>query len=508
MTQLSEAERPEIRTGSAHPPQANKWVVFATVSIGVFMATIDGSIVNLALPVIGTAFHATLGAIEWVTLAYLLTVTGLLLALGRLADMMGRRGLYILGFILFTFGSMLCGLASSLIFLIGSRIIQALGAAMLFAIGPAVLVDAFPARERGRALGYQGAIVAAGSSTGPTVGGLLLSVFGWPAIFFINLPIGIIAIAMAWRFLPRTAGTGRQGFDVTGALLFMIGITGFLLALSQGQEVGWTNPVILGFFALALIMLPAFVVWEARQGERAMLNLALFRNRVFAASLAAGFLSFLATSCNFFIMPFYLQQVLNEPTWRAGLILISSSLVLSIAAPFGGNLADRFPIRWVASGGLAITCLAMLLISGMQANWTPVDVMWRLGLIGLGGGLFQSPNSSAIMGSVPATQRGVASGLLAFMRNLGIVSGTALAAAFWATARAIYATQAHVPETSVDAQIAGMRTAFLIMAGVVALGVLLSLLRGKVGTHATGLPPASSNAPALNPEPSSPKAES
>lgn len=497
MTQPSQAGRLQ----TAHPPQANKWVIFATVAIGVFMATIDGSIVNLALPVIGTAFNASLGAIEWVALAYLLTVTALLLALGRLADMIGRRGLYILGFILFTIGSVFCGMAHSLIMLIAARVVQAIGAAMLFAIGPAVLVDAFPSSERGRALGYQGAIVAAGTSTGPTVGGLLLSVFGWPSIFLINLPIGIIAIAMAWRFLPRTAGTGRERFDIPGALLFLISITSFLLALSQGQEIGWANPLILGFFAIAVIMLPAFVIWEARQGLNAMLNLALFRNRVFAASLVAGFLSFLATSCNFFIMPFYLQQVLDEPTWRAGLILISSSVILSMAAPLGGNLADRFPIRWVASGGLAITCLAMVLIAGMQATWTPLDVMWRLGLIGLGGGLFQSPNSSAIMGSVPSNQRGIASGLLAFMRNLGIVSGTALAAAFWATARAIYATQANVPEMSAAAQIAGMRTAYLIMAGVVALGVLLSLLRGKVGTHATGLPPASGNAPALNPEP-------
>jgi EmrB/QacA subfamily drug resistance transporter len=477
---------PEVKAVNTAPPTAeeeigrrHKWAVLLTVAIGVFMATLDGSIVNLSLPTLSEAFGVSLSTIEWVVLSYLLIVTSTLLTLGRLSDMVGRKLIYTIGFVIFTVGSGLCGAALSAPTLIAFRAIQGLGAAMIFAIGPAIITDAFPASERGKALGLIGTTVAVGSSTGPTLGGVLLSLLGWRSIFLINLPVGIAAVVLCLRILPSKGRSGRGQFDTAGSALFFSGIVALLLALTWGPEWGWAERPVISLLVVAVVLIAAFLLWEGRF-PAPMLNLSLLKNRLFAASLVAGFLFFTALSANYFIMPFYLQTVLGYPSWQVGLTLIAGSITLSVSSPLGGMLSDRLGFRGPASLGMAIVALGLLLMSMLNDSWRAIDVAWRLMILGLGGGLFNPPNNSALMGSVAPTYRGIASGLLAFVRNLGLVSGTAIGGAIWISGRIAYGRANGVAPESAAAQLSGMRITYAVMIALVAIGIITSLIRGRV----------------------------
>jgi len=479
---------------AAHPEArpTGKWTTLAIVGIGVFMSTLDASIVNISLPAIAHRFEVPLnGVVEWVVIAYLLAVAALLLTIGRLADMAGHKAIWIAGLATFTVGSALCGAAPSLGALVGFRAFQGLGGAFLMAISPAMLTAAFPPQERGRALGLNAVIVALGISTGPTLGGVLTQTLTWRAIFYVNVPIGLVGVMATIRWLRRRAPTGRGRFDPLGAALLALGLGGVTLGLSFGEEWGWTSAPLITSLAVGVVALTALVVVE-RAVLEPILDLALFRNRLFAAANVSLVLSFLALFAVSFLMPFYLEELRRFSTLDAGLLLTPLPLTLAIIAPFSGSLADRIGTRWPATLGLALACAGLVLISTLGAD-TPLGwVIGTLVLTGIGQGLFQSPNNSALMGAAPRQRQGVAAGMLATGRVVGQSVSVALAGAIFislggAAAGAQLAALTHASPadpgpahiTALQHTFAGaFHTAFLVSATIAAVGVVTSLVRG------------------------------
>ena len=244
------------------------WWIFVAVAVGTFMSALDGSVVNVVWPAMAAAFHENVAAIEWVVIIYLLVVSGTLLIFGRLGDLRGYKKTYVAGFVVFVAGSALCGLSPNAHVLIAFRGFQALGAAMLFASAPAILTTNFPPARRGQVLGMQGTFTYLGLTVGPPLGAALAARFGWPAIFYINVPVGLAAIFLAWRFIPVDAGSGNtEKFDVPGAAVFLVGLSALVLALNQGSEWGWTSPAIVALLVFAVALLVAFIALENRRED-------------------------------------------------------------------------------------------------------------------------------------------------------------------------------------------------------------------------------------------------
>ncbi len=462
----------------------NKWTVFALVAIGVFMATLDSSIVNISLPAIAENFRVPLsGAIEWVIIAYLVVIAASLLTAGRLADLIGRKPLWIAGLAVFTLGSALCGAAPSLPVLILFRAVQGLGGAVLMAVSPALLTTAFPASERGRALGLNAVIVASGVSAGPVLGGLITQRLSWRWIFYVNLPIGLVGIAATTFFLTERAERKREGFDALGAILLGLALAGVTGGLSFGEELGWRSAPVLGMLAISAICLTAMVPVELKH-PYPTLDLRLFRDRVFASTCASLVLSFLALFAVGFMLPFYFQQLRGFDTEKSGLLLTPLPLMIAVFAPVSGGLADRLGTRWLASAGMAIMCLGLVLLGQIDAHSSELDIVWRLLVIGFGVALFQSPNNSALLGSAPPDRRGIASGVLATCRVVGQSLSIALAGAVFAGAGGSQAGRALLhadPDQTAqlrDQLTSAFRTTFLTCAAVAAIGVVTSLIRG------------------------------
>lgn len=468
------------------PDKPNKWMVLLTVAFGTFMATLDSSIVNIALPTIRKELDAG-DNVEWIVLSYLLVTTSTLLIMGRLSDMFGRKKVYMAGFSVFIIGSLFCGLSWDIWSLVGSRLIQGLGASMMFAVGPAIISDTFSPQERGKALGLTGTAVAAGSSTGPVVGGLLLQHFGWESIFFVNVPIGLIALWRAYVVLPASFRSASRAFDIPGAILFLVGVTSLLIGIDFGPDpdYGWNNPVVVSLLAVGILLLLLFLLWEKRQAAP-MLQLSLFRIRSFSAALSAAGLTFLANGANIYVLPFFLQVLLNFSPQDAGFIMLAGPLTLSVAAPIGGYLSDKISTRWIASAGLLMMASGHFLLSFLSDQWTWQDVVWRTALMSLGFGFFQSPNSSSALNSAPLPERGVASSLIAFMRNLGLVFGISLGATVWYSVRNAFGMTQHVPPTTAAAQLSGMQMVYRVTSALILLSACVSLLRGKGNNRTNG----------------------
>ncbi|MGA0557078.1 MFS transporter [Larkinella sp. VNQ87] len=477
---------------------SRKWIILGTLMFGTFMSTLDSSIVNIALPTIRRELGAG-DSVEWIVLCYLLTTTSTLLIMGKLSDWVGRRQLYITGFGVFVLGSLLCGLAWDLWSLVGFRVVQGLGASMIYAVGPAIIGDTFAPHERGQAMGLMGSIVAAGSSAGPVIGGFLLGKFGWSSIFFVNVPIGLLAIWRAWTILPDSPKTPGQRFDLVGAGLFLVGVTTLLTGLDFGPEpqYGWNDPLVVSLLVTGAVLLLLFLLWESRVREP-MLQLSLFRVRPYTAAILAAFCGFVASGGNLFVIPFFLQQLLALSPERAGLVLLAGPLTLSLVAPLGGYLSSRIPTRWLSSVGLLITACGYFAFSFLDTGWDWQDVVWRSALISMGFGLFQSPNSSTALNAAPVEQRGTASSMIAFMRNLGFVVGIALAAAVWYSSRNRYALLVGVSPESATAQLRGMHYAYLTMAGLVLTGALISFTRPNITPAIVEPQPKQPDTPVIN----------
>jgi EmrB/QacA subfamily drug resistance transporter len=458
-----------------------KWLILTSVSLGSLMATLDGSIVNIALPAIQNDFRIDLTTIEWVVVAYLLVVGGLLLPFGRLGEVLTFKRVYLVGFTVFTLASVCCGASPNVAGLVGFRVVQGVGAAMIMAMGPAIVARTFPAGERGRALGLNGISVSIGLSLGPALGGVLTQVATWRAIFLINAPIGLLAIVWAARVLPaETPGKG-QSFDVRGAALSGVALFALLLALSDGQQWGWTSPAIIGLLIAFVVLGAAFIVAEGGSIQP-MIDLALFRIRPFSAGLASVVVAFSGLFTATFLLPFLLEQGSGFSPIEAGLLLTPMPITMALVAPFSGAASDRFGPRMLASAGMAIMVLGLLSLTQLPVNFALPDLVWRLVLLGLGQGLFMSPNSSAVLGSVPRPRLGTASGTLAQMRVNGQVLGVALSGAIVATRLPVHLAElgGGTPSGALQsAALAGaIHDAFVVAAIVCCVGIVTSLVRG------------------------------
>ncbi|HEY7472985.1 MAG TPA: MFS transporter [Gemmatimonadota bacterium] len=452
---------------------SRKWWVMLAIAMGIFLGTIDGSIVNVALPTLVEDLDTTFPVVQWVVLAYLLALATLVLAIGRLGDIVGKKPIYASGFAVFTLGSMLCGLSPSIGWLIGFRIFQALGAAMIFALGFAIVTEAFPREERGRALGINGAIVSIGIVLGPTLGGLLIDSLGWRWIFYVNLPVGIVGTITAVRYVPKVPPEGGERFDFLGGGVFLVTLLSLLLGLTFGQTHGFGHALPLGLLTLAAAALPVFVAIE-RRAEHPMLDLSLFRNRLVSVNLFAGWASFAAIGGVFILLPFYLERVLGHSPAETGLLLASVPLGLGLAAPAAGSISDRIGPWPVILVGLATLLASYFLMLTLDTRTGALAYLVTMVPVGLGMGIFQSPNNSAIMGAVPPRRLGVTSGLLTITRITGQLTGISVLGAVWAARVASHAGARGEPSAaSARAQVAGLRETMLVSA--VLIGVSLAL---------------------------------
>lgn len=457
-----------------------KWLILSTVSLGSLMSTLDGSIVNIALPAIQSDFGIDLTTVEWVVVAYLLVVGSLLLPVGRLGEVRTFKRVYLAGFALFTTASVLCGLAPGVGWLVAFRVLQACGAAGIMAMGPAVIARTFDASERGRALGLNGVSVSLGLSLGPALGGVLTQLASWRSIFLINAPIGIIAILWAWRVLPAESRGRDQSFDLRGAALSGVALFCLLLALSEGQGWGWTSAPTLGLVAAFVLVGAAFIAAE-RTTAQPLLDLSLFRIRPFSFGLASVVVAFSGLFTATFLLPFLLEQGRGFTPIEAGLLLTPVPISMAIVAPFSGSASDRFGPGILASAGMLVMVLALLSLTQLPVDFALPDLVWRLVLMGVGQGLFMSPNSSAVLGSVPGHRVGTASGTLAQMRVTGQALGIAISAAIVATRLPVHLADAASPG---EALAGAIHDAFWVAAAVCAIGIATSLIRGS-GRRAT-----------------------
>lgn len=408
----------------------SKWWILVALGIGTFMAAMDVSIVNAVLPVIQRDLGGDLDAVQWVVTVYLLMVSGLLLTFGRLGDIHGHRLVIASGLVLFVLGSAWCGFAHTIVALVVARAFQAVGAAMIFASSPAILTMNFPDEQRGQALGLQATMTYLGLALGPSLGGWLADAFGWQTVFFVNVPVGFVALAACLRFIPADGTDGRhESFDLAGAAVFMVGLAALLLALNQGHEWGWTSPLVLSLAASAVVLLAVFLRIE-RRIRHPMLDLSLFRSTLFSASVVSALLNHTCTATATFLMPFYLIAQLGWSPSRAGLLLTIQPLMMAAVAPLSGTLSDRLGhSRRPATVGMAILAMGVAWLAHMTATSSWHHAAVGLVLVGLGTGMFISPNNSAIMGAAPRHRQGIAAGVLASARNVGMVLGVGLAGA-------------------------------------------------------------------------------
>ncbi|MEW6266149.1 MAG: MFS transporter [Thermodesulfobacteriota bacterium] len=407
------------------PVSVRKWWAFASIGLGVLMATLDMSIVNVSLPTLVQELKTTFPAVQWVILSYALVVTSLTLGVGRLGDMHGKKKLYGLGLSIFTLSSLLCGLAPDVGWLIGFRVVQGLGAVMMQALGLAIVIEVFPAAERGRALGTMGAIVSTGLALGPALGGLLIGYTGWRSIFLVNVPLGCLAGLFVWRFVPRTSpGRPGQRFDLPGAAIMMFTLLSYALGMTLAQGRGFDDVLVLGLLLAAGLGLGVFLKVEKRT-DQPMIDLSLFRNTLFSLNLIMGFLVFVVLAISF-ILPFFLELVKGYSTEKVGLLMMATPICMGLVAPLAGTLADRFGSRGISLLGLLVIAGACFTISTLHAEVSGLGYVLRVMPLGLGMGLFQSPNNTAIMGAVPRERLGVASGLLVLTRALGNTTGLPL----------------------------------------------------------------------------------
>lgn len=400
-----------------------RWIILFTTVLLTFMATLDGSIVNVALPVMSNKLSVSMASIQWVVTSYLIVIVGTILVFGRLADIKGKTTVFKLGIIIFTIGSFLCGFTNSLIVLVLSRCLQAIGAAGTMSTSQGIITHVFPSNERGRALGLNGTFVALGSMVGPPIGGIIVSVLSWQYIFLINVPIGILALILAIRTLPKNNNaSSNEKLDIKGAVLF--GLTMILLfgALTLGNDIGYDNVGIIISFVISIILFILFIKVE-RKIPTPLLKLDIFNNSLFSLSIFCAFISFVAISCSNIILPFYLQYVMKLTPSVTGFLMMVSPIILSVVAPMSGYISDRVGSEVLTFLGLIGTSLGLAFMAFLNQYSHIGSLVIFIAIMTIGNGMFQSPNNSLVMSTVDKKNLGIAGGINALVRNLGMVFG-------------------------------------------------------------------------------------
>ena len=406
---------------------ANKWPTFLIVATGVFMSTLDSSMVNIALPFIMKEFHSSLNDTQWVVMIYLLTVTASLLFWGHLSDRLGRGKIYTSGLLIFGLSSQACAYAPVLTFLVAARFCQALGAAMMMAAGPAIIKETFPKEQLGRGLGLIGMAVSLGLMSGPSLGGFLLELASWRVLFFITVPLGLAFAFLAIRILPGPARHYTTPLDWLGSLTWAIALVLLCLTLSHASSPGWSAIRLLLTGTAGAGALGFFIAIESRL-PHPLLSMQLFRNRHFSLAIASAVLSFMTLFAVILLTPFHLDRVLGLPPSRIGLVMMAIPCSIMVVSPLAGWLSDYVGARFISTLGLSISTLGTVLLTTIQAATPPLVIAGQLMLLGLGQALFLSPNSASVLSHVEASKAGAASALLATARNLGMLLGIAQAA--------------------------------------------------------------------------------
>ncbi len=450
-----------------------RWYVFLTVSIGTFMSTLDSSIVNVALPTIASELKVGLSTIQWVVSAYLLTISSLLLVFGRLADLLGRKKVYSLGFLIFTLGSFICSLAANIWILVAARVLQAIGASMLMANSAAIITAIFPKSERGKALGLTGTVVSLGSLTGPALGGLLIGIADWRSIFYINIPIGIVAYFLAKKILPKDELKGEEEkFDFLGAFTFTSGMILLLLGISNGEKWGWGSfPILLSIITGVILLLLFY--WLEGIVKAPMVDLSLFTNRPFMLGNITGWLSFVAMFANTMLLPFYLQHVLDYSPSQVGILMTVFPITMAIVAPLSGHLSDKLGPVILTTLGLLLISFGLFYFSTLTESAKFYQIIPGSLLIGIGSGMFQSPNNSSVMSSVPLQKLGIAGGMNSLVRNLGMITGTIFSVSLFETLGGVSVPQPN----EISSFISAYHYVMWVAATIALVGAIISVNR-------------------------------
>ena len=467
---------------------AYKWWVFWTIATGTFFSVVDHGSVLIALPDVESHFDATLESVQWVVVAYALVISVLLLPMGRLGDVIGRRRVYLIGTAIFVIASLGAGLSGNLWLLIIMRALQGIGAGMVQGCGMGMMLAAFPDSERGKALGMHLSVVGLGAIAGPAMGGFLVAWLGWQSVFFVNVPAGCLVLLLSWPLLERgeAAGQYRRGpgpaaaFDWLGAAVSGVILLALLLVVGNGNGLGWQSPPVIIGAVLVVLLTAVFIRWELRT-PAPMLELRLFANRIFGLGIAAAWLSFFGSSAARFMMPFYLQRVLGYAPEQVGLMMIPAALCMVVLGPLSGRLSDRFGWQWFTIGGLSLTASGALVLAFALREQSPLWlVIGSLMMQSSGTGLFNSPNSSSIISVVDRSRYGVVSALTQLVRNSANVVSVAVSTMIVVTTMAAYGVEPSLEAVNpavATAFVAGLRWAFLALGAGMALGVVISAYR-------------------------------
>ncbi len=456
----------------------NRMIILFNIVLMTFMATLDSSIVNVALPSMAEKLAVSTEGIAWVVSSYLMVIAGTILIFGRLGDIIGKSRVFMLGIAIFTIGSLLCGLSNSFVFLIVARVIQAVGAAGTMATNQGLITQIFPASERGKALGISGTFVALGSMAGPPLGGLIVAALSWKYIFLINVPIGIIVFLLSLKLLPRKTEKVKEPFDAMGALLFAVAIAALFGALLVGRDRGYDKPLIIIGFIVAIVCFAAFLLVEKRT-QVPLLQLKIFQNSLFSLSIFCGFISFVAISSSTIIQPFYLQSTMKYSSAYTGLIMMVYPLVMSVVAPFSGHLSDKIGSEFLTFAGLILNSAGLFLMSSLNENSSLITMIIYVIFMSIGNGLFQSPNNSLIMSNAPRNMLGISGSVNALIRNLGMITGISLSILILysrMSSKIGYHVSSYVAGRD-DVFVYGMRGAYIVAATICAVGAILTAFR-------------------------------
>ena len=422
-------------------PENRKWWTLAAVSFGLFMIMLDNTIVNVALPSIQRDLHIGISELEWIVNGYALTFAVLMLTGGKLADLFGRRFIFIVGLLIFTASSLACGLAPNAHFLIGARVAQGVGSALMNPATLSIITATFPPRQRGMAIGIWAGTSAMALAIGPLVGGLITQYINWSWIFFINVPVGVLGVVVARLVITESRDTSaEQRLDLPGLLTSAIGLFGLTYALIEANNYGWTSVRILALFGVAAVGLAAFVALELRQ-RIPMLDLSLFKNSTFAGANAVMMLVALAMFGVFFYVSLYMQNILHYSPTKAGATFLPMTILIILIAPLAGKYSDRVGSRWLMGGGMTLVAGSLVIFSRLGLHGTFWDLLPGLLIGGVGMALVMTPATAAAMGSVEVDKAGVGSAVLNSMRQVGGSLGIAIMGA-------IVAASVHVRPTN------------------------------------------------------------
>lgn len=468
-------------------PNYKYWAAGA-LAIGVFGSVVDHGSVNIALPSVAADFGTGLATIQWVVIGFALTISALLLPMGRFADIVGRTKIYVIGTLIFAAAAALAAAAPSLGVLVLARIIQGCGAAMSQGTGMAIIISTFPAGERGKALGMMLTMVGVGAVAGPALGGLLVGAFGWRSVFIFNIPLGLLGALASVTILDKTQSGDpgpnavSQRFDWPGAALSTVAVLILLSAIANGQRWGWGSPSIVIPLVACAVILAGFIWWELRV-EDPLLDLRLFNQKVFSLGVSAAFFTFLGSSAVLFLTPFYLQSVLGKSPTQAGLIVVPAAFCIALTGPISGRLSDRYGWRMFTVGGLVIAIAGLLLLSTMDQRSSTGMVIAALVLQSIGVGTFFSPNASSILSAVAREKFGVVAAFTNLVRNGANVTSVAMATVVVTTTMAglgfetgLGSVPCGIDGDLCEAFTGGLTRAYRIMAVLLAVSLVISAI--------------------------------